>query len=253
MLKTSTLIFATLAIMASHVTHAAPAKRVALVIGNGEYQHAPVHKTANNNATAVAGTLKKLGYDVAAHSDLSKDGLRQALKAFSGDKTSSAATAVFYYAGQAVQVDGELFIQSTDSMLASVADLGKEAVALTELLGGFACKVGRIFVFLDASRANPFKSKPIPKGSISKSDLGKPCNIKHVGLAVLYATGPGQVALDGTDKFSPYTTALLKHIEAPGQNFETILKKIRKEVITVTNARQIPWSFTTLPLDAKFE
>ena len=51
----------------------------------------------------------------------------------------------------------------------------------------------------------------------------------------------------GTGKHSPFTRALLEHIETPQINVEGMLKQVRRKVIEYTDGQQIPWqssSFT---------
>src|ERR1700689_2035030 len=63
--------------------HADPEKRVALVIGNGDYKSAPHLDNPANDARAIAETLKKLGFEVVDGYDLDFSQMRRALSKFS--------------------------------------------------------------------------------------------------------------------------------------------------------------------------
>ena len=61
------------------------------------------------------------------------------------------------------------------------------------------------------------------------------------GTLISFSTQPGNVALDGTGRNSPYAAALLKHIATPGDDLPTILINVRNDVMQATARRQVPW------------
>ena len=67
-----------------------------------------------------------------------------------------------------------------------------------------------------------------------------------IGTMIAYATQPDAVALDGTGRNSPFTTALLKHIGTPGADISTVMRRVRADVITATSQRQVPWDHSSL-------
>jgi hypothetical protein len=66
------------------------------------------------------------------------------------------------------------------------------------------------------------------------------------GTLIAFATQPGNVALDGDGVNSPFTTALLAHLETPGQDIDTLMRRVRKDVHTMTKGGQVPWAHTSL-------
>ena len=58
------------------------AKRVALVIGNSNYEHAGWLGNPRNDAEALAASLRKIGFQVASYLDLDLKGFRTALQDF---------------------------------------------------------------------------------------------------------------------------------------------------------------------------
>ena len=66
------------------------------------------------------------------------------------------------------------------------------------------------------------------------------------GTLISFSTQPGNVALDGTGRNSPYAAALLKHIAAPGDDLPTILINVRNDVMKVTDRRQVPWEHSAM-------
>ncbi len=67
-----------------------------------------------------------------------------------------------------------------------------------------------------------------------------------VGTLIVFATQPGNVALDGNELHSPFTSALLKHIEKPNLDISLMLRLVRDDVITVTRGQQVPWEHSSL-------
>ena len=66
------------------------------------------------------------------------------------------------------------------------------------------------------------------------------------GTLIAYATQPGNIALDGTGRNSPFTEALLKYISTPGLEVRDMLTKVRARVMEKTQEKQIPWDHSSL-------
>src|SRR6185436_14071451 len=85
---------------------AAPAlaeKRVALVIGNGAYKHAPALLNPKNDAEAMAAALKRMNFEVLTGVDLEKGPMERLLRDFV-QKLGNADLALVFYAGHGLQV-----------------------------------------------------------------------------------------------------------------------------------------------------
>jgi hypothetical protein len=66
------------------------------------------------------------------------------------------------------------------------------------------------------------------------------------GMLIAFATAPGKVALDGQDENSPFTEALLRHIETPAVEVRQMLGRVRQSVREATAGMQIPWDNSSL-------
>lgn len=77
--------------------------RYALVIGNSKYADAPL-KNPRNDAEAIAGALKKIGFKVQLKFDVSRDEMIEAIRAYSNELTNNKAVGLFYYAGHGAQL-----------------------------------------------------------------------------------------------------------------------------------------------------
>ena len=66
------------------------------------------------------------------------------------------------------------------------------------------------------------------------------------GLIVAYATAPGDVALDGQGRNSPFTTAFLRRLGEPGLEVELMFRRIAADVDAATNGRQRPETYISM-------
>src|SRR5204862_43417 len=57
---------------------------------------------------------------------------------------------------------------------------------------------------------------------------------------IAFAAAPGQEAADGSDRNSPFTAALLKHLPQPGLEVSVILKEVAAEVRRVSPLTRHP-------------
>jgi hypothetical protein len=70
------------------------------------------------------------------------------------------------------------------------------------------------------------------------------------GNYIAYATTPGDVAIDGETKNSPFSSAFVKALLQPGLQVEDVFKSVRTGVRKATNGDQNPWS--TSSIEGKF-
>ena len=107
--------------------------RIALVIGNAAYAHAPRLMNPLNDAREIAAALTRIGFkgvildtstNVSSRSrgvsplvDLDYNNLRKVLAAFAR-ASDQADQAVLYYAGHGIEVGGENYLIPIDGHLA---------------------------------------------------------------------------------------------------------------------------------------
>ena len=72
------------------------------------------------------------------------------------------------------------------------------------------------------------------------------------GTLVAFSTSPGQIASDGTGRNGSYTEALLQHIDTPNLLIETMFKRVRSTLESLTGGRQTSWEHTSLTGDFRF-
>jgi len=65
-------------------------------------------------------------------------------------------------------------------------------------------------------------------------------------VLIAYAARDGTTASDGEGRNSPFTTALLRHIETPGLEISFLFRRVRDDVMTATKREQQPFVYGSL-------
>lgn len=246
-LKAAKLIGVFLLLGAGSVTPAVAAKRVALVIGNSAYEHSTPLNNPKNDATAMAETLSRLGFEVTTGINLTDRTFGRTIAKFR-KALPGAEVALFFYAGHGLQVHGRNFLIPVDAKIEDEDSLDFEAVRLRTVLTLMEREPRTNLVFLDACRDNPM-ARNLARNLGTRSTVvgrGFAREESGIGTMIAFATQPGNVALDGDVKHSPFTKALLKYIETPGQDIANLMRRVRLDVITETSSRQVPWNHSSL-------
>jgi uncharacterized caspase-like protein len=240
------VIACALALLQSAPAQAAE-KRVALVIGNSTYAHAPSLRNPASDARAIADLLTKAGFDqVTLKLDLAYDGMRLALRDF-GLAARSAEVAVVYFAGHGLEFGGENYLVPVDAALKSDSSVAFETATLSAVLEAIRPASRLRLVILDACRSNPLATRMEPTGGRTRSiprGLGR---IEPTGdVLVAYAAKAGTVAADGSGRHSPYAEALLANLTTPGLDIRLVLGRVRDLVLAKTNGAQEPFVYGSL-------
>ena len=228
----------------------APERRVALVIGNGAYREVPALANPLADAKAMSASLKRIGFDVVEGYDLGIDAMRTLIGTYAS-KIDGAKVALVYYAGHGVAVGGENYLLPTDAMLRSESDLDFRAMNMSLVLRQMQREARVNVVVLDACRDNPFAKELArsmkTRSALVSSGLSEVAVSSAAGTMIAFATDPGKTALDGAaGQNSPFTTALLKHMESPGVSISTVMDRVREDVWRSTGERQRPWVNTSI-------
>jgi carboxyl-terminal processing protease len=236
---------------------AAP-RQAALVIGNAAYRIGAL-KNPVNDARAVAGALRGLGFEVALRENTSLRDMIEAFRQFSLDARSAQARVIFY-AGHGLQVKGRNYLLPVDTDIRAEDEVPAKSADLNELLDRLgALPQGINIVILDACRNNPFSGAEVlgPDGRRLKFRGATPAGLARVeaplGSMVAFSTAPGGVALDNPgDSNSLYTKHLLEQMRAPGLPVELLFKQVRLAVARETGRVQVPWESSSLTGDFCF-
>jgi uncharacterized caspase-like protein len=222
-------------------------KRVALVIGNSNYQNVVALTNPANDAAAIAEMFRKAAFDVVdSRRDLKSQEMRRALRDF-GDKARGADIAVIYFAGHGLEVDGNNYVVPVDAVLERDADVDDEAVSLNRILLAAEPATQLRLIILDACRDNPFAKKmkrTIASRSIGRGLVGVEANKPNTFIA--FAAKEGSTAADGDGRNSPFSAALLKHLTTPGLDIRKAFGYVRDDVMSATGNQQEPYTTNSL-------
>ena len=230
-------------------------KRVALVVGNSAYVHATALANPVNDANDMTSALESAGFEVIAGLDLDKRAFDARVREFSRALVD-AETGLLFYAGHGLQVSGRNYLVPVDAQLGSERDLDFEAVSLDFVLKQMELqREGKTnIVFLDACRDNPLSRNLARSMGTRSASIGSGLAQVQTGVGtfIAYSTQPGNVALDGSGRNSPFTAALVKGVKDPGRNLTAVMIEVRKEVLTTTSGKQVPWDHSALTGDFYF-
>lgn len=223
-------------------------KKVALVIGNANYNEAPLNNTLND-ALLMANELRNVGFEVMDHYNLDKSGMRQAMRDFSKRLESEKGVALFYYAGHGMQSGGTNFLVPVNAQIESDFEIEVECVKMDLVLHMLQLAENKMnIVIMDACRNNPF-------GTASRSTAQRGFVIPQIspqGTIIAYSTSPGKTASDGDGSNGLYTSELVKAMRVPGLTIEEVFKKVRINVLKKSEQKQNPWENSSLVGDFYF-
>ena len=222
-------------------------KRVALVIGNAQYEHIPALPNVPSDAKAMAALFEAAKFDsvVVLHDKRAAE-LRRELLDFA-ERAAGADVAVVFYAGHGIEVDRVNYLIPVDARLKSDLAVKDETVSLDRLLELMEPARRLRVVILDACRENPFvKSMRLTAATRSVTrGLGR-IEAGGANTLIAFATEPNAVAEDGSGRNSPFTAALVKHLATPGLDLRIALGNVRDEVMASTARKQKPYVTSSL-------
>ena len=248
----STLRFIAVAttVIACFATQASAERRVALVMGNSQYHAAPKIPNPANDARDMAAVLRGLGFEVIEAIDFGYNSAREALRNYARALVG-ADVGLYYFAGHGLEVAGENYLVPVDATLEQQTDLDFETIRLDSIIKLMQREARINLLFIDASRSNPLLQRL--GGARSVMGRGLAPIAPGPGTFIAFATEPGNMALDGSGRNSPFTAALLRHIPTPGANVQQIMLSVRRDVANTTNGRQMPWSYDSLLSEFYFQ
>ena len=112
----------------------AEAKRVALVVGNGNYKSFNVLPNPVNDARLMEKALRESGFEVTLILDADQAQMKRAILDFGRSLRKGVDASMFFYAGHGVQVKGENYLIPTDADLESGDEVGVQTIDVNALV-----------------------------------------------------------------------------------------------------------------------
>ena len=222
-----------------------PCKKVALVIGNGEYGALQGNlPTSGKEATEMAKVFKDLGFEVTHIQDANRDTMLGSLMNFRYD-ANEAEIAIIYFSGYAGTPEWwqEDYLIPVDNKFTSEGRFQfKQGVPVNFVLWTIESVSIIGLVILDAVHNSP--PEILTKGTFV-AYAGKPGGVVHDGTLPDIEPGP-------YSELSPYTGALLRHFQMPdGKHADLgiLFRSVSLEVAELTERRQVPTLYGSIPAE----
>jgi len=218
----------------------------ALCVGNALYPEAAL-KNPGNDATDLASKLGALGFLCKLITNATFRGMEDALKEFASE-LSDAEVALFFFAGHGMQISGDNYLTAIDTDFHSETHAKYSSLPLNKVIdlldrGNNATSI----IVLDACRNNPYERRWRGGEYLGLAPVYAP-----KGTIIAYATSPGQIASDGSNKNGAFTSALLNHIDQQNLTIEDLFKRVRNTLSAMTSGKQTSWEHTSLMGDFLF-
>lgn len=217
------------------------AERIALVIGNGGYEHLAPLDHVGDDMMVMADTLRNLDFDVDALADLDRLSMRDRLEDFSRriDQAGDDTVGLLFYAGHGFQLEGSNYILPIDANIAAADEVEEAAINLDLALAEIAFATNdHKLVILDVPAANAVGENWGALPGLTEIDA-------PVGTLVAYGSLPGT-----NDDKPPYEglypLALANALAKPGLLVEQAFQEVRLNVAQATGGIQIPWESSSL-------
>ncbi len=235
---TSTLLL--LLLILYSVTGWARAERIAIVIGNSDYQQIKRLKNPAKDARSVAARLAELGFTL-----IGRDGKKSGKAVLNLDENSfhltlrhfavraeGAEIALIYYAGHGMQDARQSYLLPVDVPGGDVELVIRNSIGLDSLLKRLDGKAELTVAVFDACREIPDLDDAIGEltrdSGIKPSELRGLARVKSKGKSriVAYSGAAGQLVKDGQGSHSPYTDILLQELQNPGGEVDDVFQKV---------------------------
>jgi TolB-like protein/Flp pilus assembly protein TadD len=219
-------------------------RRLALVIGNGNYKSS-ILANPENDAKSIEIALKEIGFEVKKYENLGQKEMTKTIDEF-GNRLKNYDVGLFFYAGHGVQSKGFNYLIPVDADLNSESDVEYNCVRADRVLGKMEDAKSKInLVILDACRDNPFERS----WTRAARGRGLATMTAPVGSIIAFATAPESTASDGSGKNGLYTSGLLAYMNEPGITAIQMFQKVTAYVLRKSNNQQLPWLSTSLTGD----
>lgn len=147
-----------------------------------------------------------------------------------------------------MQVAGQNYLIPTDAKAQAAETLDFEMVRVDVLQRIMERLTETNILFLDACRDNPLARNLARSMGTRSLEVGRGLAQVEAGIGTLisFSTQPGNVALDGAGRNSPFAGALVKHMGSSNDDLSAILISVRNDVMKETQRKQVPWEHSAL-------
>jgi uncharacterized caspase-like protein len=216
-------------------------RRLALVIGNANYEGSAKLRNAKNDALKMKETLAEVGFKViyAENADLKE---MQAKVDEFATELQTHNVVLFYYAGHGLQVADVNYLVPVKTSLEELSKgekfIERNCFRVGEILEAMSAKRSNLNILvLDACRNNPLPSE---SRAVMAGKQGLAAMSASSGTIVMYATKAGRTASDGDGENGLFTSALIENIKKSEIKLEDCFKSVGQQVFQKSEGMQSP-------------
>jgi len=211
------------------------AQKIALLIGNSNYQHLDRLTSPSEDIPDLANKLRGMHFDVTELYDLDEKQMKKAIKSFKQKLYQKPnAIALFYYSGHGSQAYGESYLIPVDGDTRDQADVEADGVKVETIARKMAnARTKANILFLDACRDVPTGTMGGTKG------LGQ-VNRQPSSTLILYSTSKNKTANDNR----VFNQTVLEKL-ALNMPLSSLINDISYDVGQKTSKQQVPEILST--------
>ncbi|CAM4877064.1 unnamed protein product [Rotaria socialis] len=227
-------------------------RRLALVIGIGDYENVRKLKNPQNDAKALSSLLQRIRFTTAEqHLDKTRNQLKHVLVDFE-DSIQSNDIVLFYFAGHGIQWEDQNYLLPKDFPDMDAADkkkkaefLKKNAINAQDILNTLSDRKPYVVIFLlDCCRQYFLRNTDLNRGALNANEYQSVglTAMHKAGSLVAFACAPGALVDDKPEeKNSLFMKHLLKHLPTPNEDIVNTLRNVTRGVMQDSNSKQIPF------------
>jgi len=220
-------------------------KRLALVIGNSDYEFSTKLINPVNDALLIAKTLEELDFDVILGTNLvDRAEFISKIEEF-GEKRPDYDVAFVFYAGHGLQIENENYLIPTGLDAKTVYSVKSKAVSVQMIMYFLTSEINMDMsdkvniLILDACRNNTFENNWSGKTrSVSGGGSGLAKMQAPSGSLIAFSTTAGTTAPDGEGMNSDYSRVLAEQMKVPGISLDQVFRNVRREIFDISNGNQ---------------
>ncbi len=166
--------------------------------------------------------------------------MERAIDRFVG-KVQPGDVVLFHFSGHGIQIQGENFLVPVDFNARNEVDAKYDSYSASRIQEHLERSGARLnILILDACRNNNFGGGRSAGQGLAAMHAGR-------GTYVAFATAQGQTADDNPDgRNGLFTSKLLKNLEEPGLDLNSVFDRVRAEVYETSGKSQLPWTSSSV-------
>ncbi|CAF4965588.1 unnamed protein product [Rotaria sp. Silwood1] len=229
-------------------TISGPCRKLALVIGIGEYEGGETLSNTKKDACDMSSKLISIGFSCDGPKlDLTHKAMELVLVEFK-HSIKEGDLVLFYFAGHGTQWEDQNFLIPKDDGNIEATNIHNRAILVQKILDDFN---GRdpfaTIILLDCCRVYHLRNPNlvIATARAKYLNLSRPTGLKQMngkaGMLIAFACAPGTIANDGTnEKNGLFTKHLLEHIGTPNKDIRMVMAAVTRGVMIESKLNQTP-------------